>query len=321
MSDSSTAQFPRHAHPRKALRERILSLMERESAVTRQRLGEALGVSVMTARRIADDLLSEGLLEDRVDISPYTQRRTHFLRLSPEPTLLLLDAHPSCGQMNAYRAKDGEIDSLSAEYRCEYTLEENLRVLEAYALAAWPQDGASKRIYLTYEDSLPLIDACQEKYMTADIQNAIRQSLRYHRDTRDKTAVLYLHFAASPRLYAYVRESADAPWFTPQGAQRLDTAFSLFWKSKGGSMAASSARKELVFEFFDRCCLLLAPDLILIKEDSGTLLSSSGEPSAPKCDLSAPIVFDPSTIPLHVDGAIRLHRRMRWLGKEDASHG
>ncbi len=314
----------KYTHP--ILRRTILSLVTREGQVTRYRLAEVLGVSRMTADRISEQLVAEGLLTEIKGPDPIHGRISRLLTLSPDPRLLLMDVDPHEPLMHAYCYEAQRLRKLTLEFHLTKDTAENESVLRRGAELLWSLPPQTMWLHLSRgRDHHPYwIGECE----------ALAHALFYHPKLMEKRSVLCLRWGTELHGALYVREQTEDLWFVPSGG-----CFSR--PLPPVPQDNEQATLQSITPLIASNQALVTPDAILVERDhtilrekssheipyhplpsSGvTIKALSGLPQDKQAiheAVNAEVLMVSDPVPLWVSGAIYRQRELRWLGDEAA---
>ncbi len=305
---------------------RLLHLLETEEAVTRTRMGDALGISRMTAHRIAEQFISRGLMAERIGQDPISGRRSHLLTLAPEPPLLLLEVWAEKPWMTAYLYNGEKITQLRADYRLTTNVEGNVLTLCDLAKAWWHLSHDTVSVVLYRQGGTPRFDLRPFKEMYAIREDvAIAHTLNLHPALGGYHSLLHLRLDHHSSGALYVRACQGTPWFLPSGAQ-LTAAFPY-------ATEPADLNHRDVSDFLKAYCQCIRPDVILWEDSeprprhgNGSLgeetipsyglklspLEKDSEAAALFREAHLPVLTCKRNFPLWVAGAVSLRREMLW---------
>lgn len=308
-------------------RRRLLHLLEAEEAVTRMRMAEVLGISRMTAHRMAEQFISQGLMAEIIGRDPISGRKSHLLTPAPEPPLLLLDVWEEAPSMKAYLYDGGKIRQIHADYRLTTDVVGNELTLCELAKSWWYLSHDTTCVVLRRHDGSARLASLPFKDMYVLHEDvAIAHALDLHLTPKPYRSLL--HLRTDPHISAalYVRAQHDAPWFVPSGA--LLTFLPLH------TTEPSSTDAEQISGFIKTYCQYINPDVILWEDNvpyAARGRSAFDEPFScghklllaetdsqvtailRQADLHLPVLIYKRKFPLWVTGAISLRREMLWL--------
>ena len=316
----SPSAATKYDHP--VIRGHILRLLEIQGTVTRLRMGEALGVSRMTAHRVAERLITEGLIVERQGIDPVSGRQSHLLALTPTPPLLLLDLGDNASTMTAYLCDAEKIKHLQTDYRLTTDIVGNELTLCDLAGRFWHLPDTVACVALRTGNTSPraVTPPFQNMY-TVSKETALAHALTLHPVLASYRSLLYLSSHPKGAGALYVRETPDMPWFVPSGGL-LSCDEDIF------------IHPSETADFLTTYCQCIRPDVILWEDTPPSILRGNrlGDELMPfgEIKLSPPqrntrvadilkkvhthipsLICDRKT-PLAVMGAIGLWQEMLW---------
>ena len=197
----------------------ILKQLIDESAATKKRLAEMLGVSRMTATRIAEQLLAEGLLQTKHTTDPISGRKSWVLTLADEPPLLLLDIDPNELSMSAYYFENHQLRQIRVPYRVSLNETDNQNILECMARQLWHNINKRPPRVVRYGDAHDSSHSDGQGIPTVNKSFAVSCGLSYFPKLSDERTVLHLQAGTAITTTLYVRETTDDPWFAVKGGQ------------------------------------------------------------------------------------------------------
>lgn len=299
------------------MRVTLLRLLEAEGCVTRYRMADALGVSRMTAQRISEQLLSEGLIMEVKGHDPVSGRMSRLLTLTPDPDLLLLDARPESPTMTAYHYQNRSVSLITADYRLTLDLAGNFQHLDRLARPYGHLEEEVPRICLRHTAPSPTTVPLPFREITEEA--AVAQVLNGHPLLcRDRT-LLHLKIGAPSADRTFVRQCETDPWFSPFGSSRAD----LF-------SAEALPDRQAITAYLADYVALVQPDVILLEHPltakdrhakTASLRQLVGYPTLspveddllPSFPSHGRLLRYEGLVPLWVWGAVSLQRMARWL--------
>ncbi|MBQ9779734.1 MAG: hypothetical protein IJW00_02195 [Clostridia bacterium] len=311
------------------LRRRVLTLLMQEGSVTRTRLAQALNVSRMTADRISEHLISEGLLTEKHGPDPLNGRVSHLLLLPHDPPLLLVDLHRDAPDMSVYFYDGLRVSFLTTLYHQTCELESNMAQLCEMAAVQWPQSKDAPRCCLLREaESGSAFLPTEHPHISEE--EAISHALRHQTALSDKLSLLHLEMHHQLTATLYVREHIHAPWFSPAGGK---TFFEI--------PPHTTAKLERVYDYIASVlsdyASYLSPEAVVVdipprlprpslskEHDRCTYLPAAGLPlkalkpetraaEALLGSTTAQVFINHTPIPLWVSGVVILRRTDRWI--------
>ncbi len=316
------------------MRQKLLILLEQEGMVTRNRMAEVLGVSRMTADRMASQLTTLGLLIKAYGNDPVTGRKSHLLTLADDVPLLLLEADEDKPYMTAYCYEQGILRAFHTEYHFTYSAEGNVRHLRDLAKSLWRLPEELPCVFLHQ----PRLD--RPRFLPKDGIETVSESevtaayLEHQPALKDACSLLHLRVGGWLFATLYVRQEPEAPWFAPMGRQCFDLPDSI-------KTLHEQADFKTLIPYLSAYDGYLSPDIMLLENDPADL--SDFEPISirvPARDLirlrseawpeddfekeigkinrvltHACLYTSQNPFPLWVSGVLRKNRTRRWLGQ------
>lgn len=295
----------------------LFSLLERKRALSYECLTQALGVSRMTAYRIAEALVSKGLLTLRHDTDPLTHRRMKLLTLPRTTPCLILDMQHSVNEMRGYYCNGTWIESVTCTYHHAYGQENGILLnagkLTETATLLWQDAASARQITWSHQPDRPVASLSNSGICPAK-KDALLYALTHHPDLWDKTSVLFLRMGDIPYGMYLERPSAHLPWLSVQGERLLTSRLrTLGWQSHAPSHQKSALLGKCLCYVQSSGLYRHPPQLVFVEEDGSRKKGTS---------LRLPLSFDEcptliyrhvSDIPLWVYGGLWQHRRETWL--------
>ena len=251
-----TPNHRKYVTPRQ--RSAILLLLAREGAATQKRLSEVLGSSRMTATRMADQLLSEGLLQAKHASDPVTGRKSLVYIPAEEAPLLLLCADCNELTMSALYCDGTRWQGIRVPYRFSLDVAENQAALYRAAKQMWPQieEPSVRVIHCGHTDntSLPAGHTMLEVSKTF----AAACGLYYFPELADLRTVLHIQADTTVSVTLFVRETTDDPWFAVrEGPAICDMAVD---PTQTPEQICSGLRASL-----KNLCAFITPDVVILE--------------------------------------------------------
>ncbi len=299
----------------------VFDLLERERAVSYERLAEVLDVSRMTAYRTCQVLLEERKIKERHGTDPQTGRRMKLIAFPNAPQILMMDMQHDPFDMRAYYCDGVSLTGVSCAYHPAYGQENNTmlnteRLLEMATLV-WPDAPLAHRI-IWGEDlpratgAHPSLTLCPKK------EEALFYAITHHPDLVGKSSVLFLRMGPTPYGIYVERQSPAHPWHPPIG-QHLITSLlrSSGWSARLCERERLAVTARLFNAIHNANLYRHPPEIIITEEDDAD--STFPQPLRPHINISgrpAEIHRKKSAIPLYVYGALWQFRRELFLGEQ-----